>query len=365
MGILYLSIEIAFDLLTFLIGGLLVFRAKDNLLKRYWGLIAAGIGLVFLWENIGWLTIVAETPAYRFTELLSIEKMLKWYLPASLISLFPTASLRPGYLTPFKVLLSLLVPIVITTIGICYVLFNGRITAIASPVEIPALLGNTDIQIRSVIFVASVATPLFSALYPLLRQNTWRESNREMYLFASFMFLFLVIYILFTLSINEFIFNLFGATAVIFSLFFSIEYLRHENPFSLRRAEPLMTVEEPIGETLHPLFPDIERTVREDAFFTKKECTLESVAQAIGERKDTVAEAVKSAGFTSFREYVSDLRLEHFKALAEAKPDMNIKELMYACGFSSRSTFYRNFTRHYGESPLKYIGRKTEEQTGQ
>ena len=57
MGILYLSIEIAFDLLTLLIGCLLVFRAKDNHLKRYWGLIAAGIGLVFLWENIGWLTI--------------------------------------------------------------------------------------------------------------------------------------------------------------------------------------------------------------------------------------------------------------------------------------------------------------------
>ncbi len=126
MGILYLSIEIAFDLLTLLIGCLLVFRAKDNHLKRYWGLIAAGIGLVFLWENIGWLTIVTETPTYRFTDLLSIEKMLKWYLPASLISLFPTASLRPGYLTPFKVLLSLLIPIVITTIGICYIFFNGH-----------------------------------------------------------------------------------------------------------------------------------------------------------------------------------------------------------------------------------------------
>ncbi len=361
MGILYLSIEIAFDLLTLLIGCLLVFRAKDNHLKRYWGLIAAGIGLVFLWENIGWLTIVTETPTYRFTDLLSIEKMLKWYLPASLISLFPTASLRPGYLTPFKVLLSLLIPIVITTIGICYIFFNGQITTIASLTEILTQLDKTDIQIRSIIFVASIATPLFSAIYPLLRQNTWRESNREMYLFAGFMLLFLVIYILFTLSINEFIFNLFGATAVVFSLLFSIEYLRHENPFSLRRSEPLALEEDPIEETLHPLFPEIERAIRKDAFFTDKDCTLESVAQAIGERKEAVAEAIKSAGFTSFREYVSHLRLEHFKALAEANPEMNIKELMYACGFTSRSTFYRNFTRHYGESPLKYIGRKAEE----
>lgn len=360
MGILYLSIEIAFDLLTFLVGGLLVFRAKDNQLKRYWGLIAAGIGLVFLWENIGWLTIVTETPTYRFTDLLSIEKMLKWYLPASLISLFPTASLRPGYLTPFKVLVSLLIPIVVTTVGLCYLFFNGQITTIGSLAELLTQLDKTDIRIRGVIFVASIATPLFSALYPLTQRNTWRESNREMYLFIGFMLLFLVIYILFTLSINEFVFNLFGATAVVFSLLFSIEYLRHENPFSLRRVEPLALEEDPIEETRHPLFPDIERVVRQDAFFTDKDCTLEGVAQAIGERKDTVAEAIKSAGFTSFREYVGQLRLEHFKTLAEANPEMSIKELMYACGFTSRSTFYRNFTRHYGESPLKYIGRKAE-----
>lgn len=361
MGILYLSIEIVFDLLTLLLGGLLVVQAKDNHLKRYWGLIAIGIGLVFLWENIGWLTIVTDTPSYRFTDLLSIEKMLKWYLPASLISLFPTASLRPGYLTPFKVLLSLLIPIIITTVGICYIFFNGQITTITSLAEILTQLDKTDIQIRSFIFIASIATPLFSAAYPLLRQNTWRESNREMYLFTGFMLLFLVIYILFTLSINEFIFNLFGATAVVFSLLFSIEYLRHENPFSLRRAEPLAPAEEPAEETPHPLFSEIERTIRKDTFFTDKTCTLEGIALATGERKDTVAEAIKSAGFTSFREYINNLRLEHFKALAEANPEMNIKELMYACGFTSRSTFYRHFTRHYGESPLKYIGRKGEE----
>ena len=183
MGILYLSIEIAFDLLTLLIGCLLVFRAKDNHLKRYWGLIAAGIGLVFLWENIGWLTIVTETPTYRFTDLLSIEKMLKWYLPASLISLFPTASLRPGYLTPFKVLLSLLIPIVITTIGICYIFFNGQITTIASLTEILTQLDKTDIQIRSVIFVASIATPLFSAIYLSVASSEYvaRIQSRDVY----------------------------------------------------------------------------------------------------------------------------------------------------------------------------------------
>lgn len=47
-----------------------------------------------------------------------------------------------------------------------------------------------------------------------------------------FLFLFLGIYILFTLSINEFIFNLFGITAIVFTVLFSMLYLRYENPFS-------------------------------------------------------------------------------------------------------------------------------------
>lgn len=47
MGIIHLSIEILFDLLAILLGGILIFQSKDNFPKRYWGLIAVCIGLVF------------------------------------------------------------------------------------------------------------------------------------------------------------------------------------------------------------------------------------------------------------------------------------------------------------------------------
>lgn len=104
MGVLYLSIELCFDLIACILGIVLAYCAGDNYPKFYWGIIAFGIGAVFMWENIGWLTIVTDTPEYRFTDLLNIEKMLKWYVLASIVALFPTASLLPGYLTPFKIL---------------------------------------------------------------------------------------------------------------------------------------------------------------------------------------------------------------------------------------------------------------------
>mgnify|MGYP000095069861 CR=1 FL=1 len=76
MGITHLSIELTLDLIALIIGIILIIRAKDNYPKLYWGIIATGIGIMFSWENIGWLTIVTDTPEYNFTELLNIEKML-------------------------------------------------------------------------------------------------------------------------------------------------------------------------------------------------------------------------------------------------------------------------------------------------
>lgn len=76
MGILHLSIELALDLIALISGIILIIRAKDNYPQLYWGIIAVGIGFMFSWENIGWLTIVTDTPEYDFTELLNIDKML-------------------------------------------------------------------------------------------------------------------------------------------------------------------------------------------------------------------------------------------------------------------------------------------------
>lgn len=102
MGITHLSIELTLDLIALIIGIILIIRAKDNYPKLYWGIIATGIGIMFSWENIGWLTIVTDTPEYNFTELLNIEKMLKWYALANIVALFPIASLSPGLSEPFQ-----------------------------------------------------------------------------------------------------------------------------------------------------------------------------------------------------------------------------------------------------------------------
>lgn len=175
MGIIHLTIELIFDLIALTTGIILICRAKDNYPKLYWGIIATGIGLMFSWENIGWLTIVADTPEYNFTELLNIEKMLKWYALASIVALFPVASLIPGYFNHSRIVTFLLPPIIIITMGICYLGFNGKLTPISSVNEIIQNIHIMDVKLRIWIFLFSVTTPLLFLIYPILNNKIYRK----------------------------------------------------------------------------------------------------------------------------------------------------------------------------------------------
>lgn len=361
MGVLYLSVELAFDLVVLIIGCILILQAKDNYQKLYWGVIATCIGALFLWENIGWLLIVSDTPTYQFTELLNIEKMLKWYALASIVALFPIASLCPGYLNHLRLIVFLLPPIITITVGVCYLCFNGHITPVYSLEQIISNLDKPDVKLRLTIFLITIIAPLLFAVYPIVRNKAYRRINNNMYLFIGFMALFVAIYILFTLSINEFIFNLFGITSLTFTFLFSTLYLFHENPFSNHIK---MIPDETSGHTSAspaelpcplPLFLKIESYMADQHPYTNNKFKINDLADSLQESTSSISQAIKSGGFTGFREYINYLRMEYFKQLAMQNQDKNIKELMFQCGFISRSTFYRNFTEKYGISPLKYI----------
>lgn len=355
MGILYLSVELFFDLLACALGVVLMCRAGDNYPKFYWGIIATCIGLVFMWENIGWLIIVSDTPEFRFTDLLNIEKMLKWYLVASVVSLFPTASLLPGYLTPFKILSFLLPPVLLTTVGVCYLAFNGQITPLFAFPDLFTYSSRLDVSLRIVLFVCSVITPVFFCFYPLLHRKAYRRINGMMYFFIGFMCLFVFIYCLFTLFINEFVFNLFGATAIIFAVFFSVQYLRKENPFSNHVFQTVQPSGDGDVSVPFPLFYKIDTFLKSSKAYTSSDYDLRILSEALQVKEAQLSLAVKSAGFSSFREYLNDLRLLHFRQLVEARENKNIKELIFLSGFNSRSTFYRNFSDKYGVSPKQFV----------
>lgn len=355
MGVLYLSVELALDLITALLGVILMKRAHDNGPKFWWGCIALAIGAVFAWENIGWLLIVTEEPEYRFTDLLNMEKMLKWYPMASLVALFPLASLFPGYLTARRTLLYCLPALILTLTGICYLAFDGYLTPLCSMTDVFLYWNCWDVKLRCLIFIFSIVTPLAFFLYPLLTRKGYRQANGMMYVFIGFMFVFLAIYILFTLDISYFIFNLFGATAIVFTLFFSLQYLKRENPFSVCLYDPEKVAAPVLVPSTLPLFLKIDELFQEKPLYASPHYTIKDLSEQLQVRERCLSEAIKSAGYSSFREYMNHLRLDYFRQLVVKYPDKNIKELIFLAGFNSRATFYRNFSDRYGMSPLNFL----------
>lgn len=354
MNFYHLTIELIIDILAIILGFTLIIRRTDNLPKFYWGIIAAGIGIMFAWENIGWLFIRNTDPAYEYEDILNIEKMLKWYVLAGPVSLYPLASLRPGYLNRFRILIFMIPSIIITTVGICFLYFDGNLTPIDSISQIPQSIHHLDIKLRLIIFVFSVVTPFLYFTCPLVNNKTDREITSMMYMFIGFLFLLLGIYISFTLFINNFLFNGFGMVSIIFSILFSVLYLRSENPFS--KYAPTESTEETTPDiNVSPLYSEIENYLKNSCAFINPEYKIECLAKHFEEKESVVSAAIKSGGHTGFREYINYLRLEHFKSEAAQNPHKTVKELMYACGFTSRPTFYRIFSEQYDITPMEFI----------
>lgn len=141
-------------------------------------------------------------------------------------------------------------------------------------------------------------------------------------------------------------------------MFFSIQYLLKENPFSSRYAdnkEEEAMSEREASDMFLSLFIQIENHLYATQAYTNSDYNLHILSETLRIKENQLSLAIKSAGFSSFREYINDLRLRHFRRLIESGSDKSIKELIYLTGFNSRSTFYRNFSDKYGISPTKFV----------
>lgn len=139
--------------------------------------------------------------------------------------------------------------------------------------------------------------PICSALHPFIHFHRSRRINRNMYVFLTFMFLFLGIYITFTLSINDFIFTLFGFTAVVFVLSFSIAYLQQENPFSDQEKKlniPVPMLQAHTEPVVLPFFHTIENVLQSDLSFVHPDYELKDLAKAIGVKTSAVSASLQN-----------------------------------------------------------------------
>lgn len=89
--------------------------------------------------------------------------------------------------------------------------------------------------------------------------------------------------------------------------------------------------------------------------FLDPENTLVKQASFFEMNPNDLSQLIKEETGMSYSNFINKKRIDHAVSLLVKNKDINMDELMRASGFSSKSSFYRNFKKFTDHSPLEYI----------
>lgn len=353
------SFEILLDAFTWVLGVVLFFKAKDNRFRRNWGFLVFVLSSVMLYENSCWLFFPLVKNMEDPLVLLSFSRMLKYYILAHVFSLFPIGSLRPGWLTPQRLLLFWLPPLLATAIVLCYIWFNGYCTPLFSLEEVSRNISQQNVQLRVGLFVLSLVSPVVNYLIPFIgKEGIYRRRRLTtgMYVYSVCVVLIMWTYIFFTLTPNWWLFEIYGFVILLLPVSISILSLRRENPLSAPPETDEVSLEElEVSPVVYDLYLKMLELMRTKHPYASRTYTIRQLCAQLEAKQKYVVRAIRYAGFTGFQEYIDFLRLEYFKELILLSPEISLPDLIAESGFASQSKFYREFTKQEKMTPEEFI----------
>ena len=90
----------------------------------------------------------------------------------------------------------------------------------------------------------------------------------------------------------------------------------------------------------------------------RERITLESIASVFGYNKCYFSRLFNHCIGESLSNYLNVVRLRSFMSLVKEQDSPQISKLAMECGFESMPTFYRAFSKMYGESPKEHFAKK-------
>ena len=101
----------------------------------------------------------------------------------------------------------------------------------------------------------------------------------------------------------------------------------------------------------------ITQLMEKEQVFRNKGLSVDDMAKRLGTNKTYISAFVNMNSGMSFSAYVNKYRVEYAQRLMQEQPGMKLADVSMAAGFSSETSFFRNFKAVTGMSPAEWKGR--------
>ena len=102
------------------------------------------------------------------------------------------------------------------------------------------------------------------------------------------------------------------------------------------------------------LMQRVRRAMECDELWREPDFLLDDLVRHVGSNRTYVSQAIKRMGYSGFKDYINNMRVEYIrKQLIEPQHEM-IQNLFFDAGYRSRASAWRNFTAIVGCSPSEF-----------
>ena len=148
---------------------------------------------------------------------------------------------------------------------------------------------------------------------------------------------------------------LLGVPSTLFSiLLFAIGYIGYRQHFSIadiENDEQHADEEMPEQKTIQELRIRVEKIMKEEKLYLQPNLKIVDLVKRLGSNRNYLYQAINRDMGMSFNEYVNRLRIDYAEQLMAQHPEKTLNEICDLSGFTSSTSFYRNFKQFRGVSP--------------
>ncbi len=100
---------------------------------------------------------------------------------------------------------------------------------------------------------------------------------------------------------------------------------------------------------------EMEKYMESDKPYLNSEFRLDDLASKLDISRHHCSQVINEHFDSNFFNFINSYRIEEVKKMLQKNPKLSITDVMYACGFNNRVSFYNAFKKFTGTTPKMYL----------